>query len=258
MVVSRSEDARMLDPEDQESLPRFLSGQARHHGRQVWLHLLSTQRRWQLAPEWARIETEAAVLEQIGEDYRFLDRQSFSCQGLSFVISRFVHLRTDIPMHLIPGGRGVMGSETGEPGRFSDEGPPQQTLVPAMMIAQFPVTQRQWETIGGPDFRRFSDPERPIERVSWNDSKDWIRRAGGELRLPSEAEWEYACRAGSTTPYFFGASSDEIDQYAWYSQNSDRSTQKVGQKKPNAFGLHDIVWKRQRVVRGRLVGQLRG
>ncbi|MFH1550743.1 MAG: SUMF1/EgtB/PvdO family nonheme iron enzyme, partial [Planctomycetota bacterium] len=78
------------------------------------------------------------------------------------------------------------------------------------------------------------------EEVSWNDAQEFCRKAGGGLRLPSEAEWEYACRAGSTTRWCFGDSENTLREYAWYGDNSGKRTHEVGRNKPNAWGLYDM------------------
>jgi len=99
--------------------------------------------------------------------------------------------------------------------------------------------------------RNFKGDDRPVEQVSWDDCQDFIQKlnalgAGGRFRLPSEAEWEYACRAGSTTRFCFGDSDSGLDAYAWYSGNSGSQTHAVRQKRPNAWGLYDMhgnVWE---------------
>ena len=91
----------------------------------------------------------------------------------------------------------------------------------------------------------------PVERVSWNDAQDFARRlsqqTGKQYRLPSEAEWEYAARAGSSTKWSFGDNESQLGDYAWYNRdNSQFKTQRVAQKRPNAFGIYDMhgnVWE---------------
>ncbi|MEB3232086.1 MAG: formylglycine-generating enzyme family protein [Leptolyngbyaceae bacterium] len=117
----------------------------------------------------------------------------------------------------IPAGTFMMGSPDDEQGRFSSEGPQHRVSVPEFWMGQYPVTQQEWRVVAGfpqvkqeldPDPSRFKGSRRPVERVSWNDALEFCQRltqhTGRTYRLPSEAEWEYACRAGTTTPFHFG------------------------------------------------------
>jgi len=113
------------------------------------------------------------------------------------------------------------------------------------------VTQAQWEAVMGSNPSHFQGrPEHPVERVSWNDVQQFLRQLTerehmGPYRLPTEAEWEYACRAGSTPFYSCDEEADQLQDYGWYG-GSTESTQPVGQKWPNAWGLHDMwgnVWE---------------
>jgi len=112
------------------------------------------------------------------------------------------------------------------------------------------VTQAQYERLTGVNPSEFpGDPNRPVERVSWLDARAFLRKLDelpqdggpyGRYHLPTEAQWEYACRAGTTTDYSFGDAADLLAEYAWYSRNWDGSTRPVGLKLPNAWGLHDM------------------
>ena len=139
-----------------------------------------------------------------------------------------------------PPGSFLMGSPSGEPGRDTDEMPHRVTLTKGFWMAKTPVTQRQWKSVMGDNPSRFKGDDLPVENVSWNDCQEFCRRcreAGVDLRLPTEAQWEYACRAGTTGPY---AGSANLDVMGWYGGNSRQKTHPVGQKQPNAWGLHDM------------------
>lgn len=143
----------------------------------------------------------------------------------------------------IPAGTFTMGNK--------NEGPVHQvTISHEFYMGKYPVIQSQWEAVMGNNPSKFKGFDRPVEQVSWDECQEFIKRlnaAGkGIFRLPTEAEWEYACRAGSTGMFCFGDNEIEMDDYAWYCANSDSQTQPVGKKLPNAWGLHDIhgnVWE---------------
>ena len=133
-----------------------------------------------------------------------------------------------------PPGCFLMGSpeEEGLPGETRHR----VTLTKGFWLAKTEVTQRQWRSVMGTDPSRFKGDNLPVECVDWNDCREFCRRAG--LRLPTEAEWEYACRAGTTGPY---AGTGVPSEMGWYWENSFKaSTHPVGQKCPNAWGLHDM------------------
>ncbi|MDH3598329.1 MAG: formylglycine-generating enzyme family protein [Candidatus Tectomicrobia bacterium] len=150
---------------------------------------------------------------------------------------------------LIPNGTFQMGSTTGD----KDEQPVHQvTISKPFSMGETEVTQAQWQAIMGTNPSLFQgDPKRPVEQVWWDDVQAFIRKLnekeGGNLyRLPTEAEWEYAARAGTTTAYSFGDDASVLGQYAWYKGNAGEKTHPVAQLKPNAWGLYDMhgnVWE---------------
>jgi len=149
----------------------------------------------------------------------------------------------EIEMVYVPGGSFLMGSPDGKGG--DDEHPQHRVTVPSFYIGKYEVTQAQWRAVMGVNPSNFKGDNLPVENVSWNDAKEFCRRlsqmTGKEYRLPTEAEWEYACRAGTTGDY-----AGELDAMAWYNENSGGKTHPVGQKQPNAFGLYDMhgnVWE---------------
>ncbi len=168
--------------------------------------------------------------------------------------------RTGMTFVLVPPGRFTMGSPAAEPGRETEEAAHGVTLTRGFYLGRFEVTQAEWRAVMGTSPSRFAGCDRcPVERVTWHDAKAFLLRLGrlvpGErFRLPTEAEWEYACRAGTTTPFQTGASLDargaNVDgRYPYASGPSSRfrgRTAPVGRYPPNAWGLFDLhgnVWE---------------
>jgi formylglycine-generating enzyme required for sulfatase activity len=145
----------------------------------------------------------------------------------------------------IPAGDFMMGSPIGEPGRRGNEGPQHQVKVsePFYMLAT-EVTQQQYVQLMGVNPSVFKGADSPVEMVSWNDAMQFCRKlsekTGKGITLPTEAQWEYACRAGADTRFSFGDDDELLDSYCWYGINSGTRTHPVGTKKPNAWGLYDM------------------
>jgi formylglycine-generating enzyme required for sulfatase activity len=120
-------------------------------------------------------------------------------------------------------------------------------------LGRYPVTNDEYgRFLASPGYeepkywadRKFNQPDQPVVGVSWNDAEKYAEWAG--LNLPSEAQWEYACRAGTETRYYTGDSEDDLDRAGWYLKNSGAQLPPVGEKEPNAFGLYDMhgnVWE---------------
>jgi formylglycine-generating enzyme required for sulfatase activity len=184
--------------------------------------------------------------------------------------------RVTYAMVPIAGGEFVMGSPPGEKDRKPDEGPQHKVKIPPFWMEQCEVTWNEYELFMYADEEKraratiptdsaadkladaVTHPSKPYVEMSFGMGKDgypaismtqhaankycqWLSAKTGHFyRLPTEAEWEYACRAGTTTAYFFGDDASKLSDYAWYEQNSDSKYQKVGRKKPNPWGLYDI------------------
>jgi len=178
-----------------------------------------------------------------------------------------------VPIH---GGEFVMGSADSEANRKPDEAPPHQVKISPFWMQKFEITWNEYELFMYPDEEKrtrenartdasgdkladaVTHPSKPYVEMSFGMGKDgfpaiamtqhaankycqWLSAKTGEFyRLPTEAEWEYACRAGTTTTYFFGTDGSKLPEYAWFEQNSDFKYQKVGKKKPNPWGLYDM------------------
>jgi formylglycine-generating enzyme required for sulfatase activity len=178
-------------------------------------------------------------------------------------------LRPSLALHMlwIPPGRFWMGSPASEPERYDDEGPQHEVQLQGFFLARTPISQAQWTVVASwPKVKRELDPDpcffkgadRPVERVSWNDAMEFCRRLSQRTKraytLPSEAQWEYACRAGTTTPFHGGDTlSEELANYNGGEAYGDGlkgkawgQTTPVGMFPANAWGLQDMhgnVWE---------------
>jgi formylglycine-generating enzyme required for sulfatase activity len=143
---------------------------------------------------------------------------------------------------LIPPGSFVMGSDLGAD---SDEGPPHGVAITkAFRLGAFEVTQAQWLALMEDNPSQFPGPDSPVDSVTWEQAQEFIRRLNAKegtdrYRLPTEAEWEYAARAGTQGPYYFGDPA-ALGDHAWFAGNSGGTTHVVGLKAANPFGLHDV------------------
>jgi formylglycine-generating enzyme required for sulfatase activity len=139
----------------------------------------------------------------------------------------------------------MMGSPKGEEARYEDEGPRHPVTVAAFDIAQTEVTVAQYRRFRpGRRPERNEGPEQPATNLNWGEAQAYCEHYG--YRLPTEAEWEFAARGGSDTPWSFGSDSSKLAGYAWYLGNSDSKTHAVGEKAANPFGLADMhgnVWE---------------
>ncbi len=150
---------------------------------------------------------------------------------------------------LIQAGTFMMGSPIGEVGRNEGETPHLVTISNRYYLGAYEVTQEQYGEVMGNNPSAFKGAQKAVEMVSWNDAVSFCKKlselpeekaAGREYRLPTEAEWEYACRADSTTTYSFGETAESLGEYAWFGEGREGKTHKVGLKKPNRWGLYDM------------------
>ena len=153
-------------------------------------------------------------------------------------------------MKWCPQGSFLMGSPEDEEGRDYYENQVQVTLSQGFWMAQTQVTQAQWQAVMRNNPSYFRGENLPVEKVSWHEAQEFVSKInasfalpdGMQMTLPTEAQWEYAARAGETGPYSGGT----LDEVAWYIYNNARETNPVGRKKPNAWGLRDMngnVWE---------------
>jgi formylglycine-generating enzyme required for sulfatase activity len=210
---------------------------------------------------------EWVIQRQRSSAYRFVEALPVE-ENLSFFggLAKRLGLRgnsatVELEMVAIPGGTFVMGSPHDEPERYSSEGPQHEVSIESFFMGRYPVTQAQWRAVAAlpqvqrelkTDPSRFKGDDRPVENVSWNDAVEFCARlsaqTGRDYRLPTEAEWEYACRAGTTTPFHFGETiSSELANYGGSAGERRGETTPVEQfGVANAFGLSDMhgnVWE---------------
>lgn len=183
--------------------------------------------------------------QKMEEEERVLKEKEYKVSNIPKTLTE-----RGIKFVLIPAGDFMMGSNA------SGEEPIHKvTIENPFYLGKYPVTQKQWKALMGSnpsEFKGHFKGNNPVENVCWDDIQDFIRMLNlmehtDKYRLPSEAEWEYACRAGTTTRYSFGDSELKLGDYAWYSENSDNKTHPVGKKEPNPWGLYDMhgnVWER--------------
>jgi len=164
----------------------------------------------------------------------------------------FISPSTGMEFILIPAGKFMMGSPSDEKDRDDDKRPVHEvTINNPFYMGKYPVTQKQWEEVMGNNPSYCKGEDHPVEMIPWNEAQEFVVKLNemegtDKYRLPSEAEWEYSCRAGAQTKYSFGDDESKLNEYAWYGINSGSETHPVGQKKPNSWGLYDIqgnVWE---------------
>ena len=157
--------------------------------------------------------------------------------------SEYRHRKTGIVFVSLPGGKFWMGAQKADPSGQNydpeaedDEGPVHEVTLSPFLIGKHEVTQGQWKAVMGSNpFHFKGDDDRPVENVSFKDIQEFEAKTG--LRLSTEAEWEYACRARTATPI---AGTGKLDDMGWYDENSGGESHPVGKKAPNKFGLHDM------------------
>ena len=176
--------------------------------------------------------------------------------GSSSAFFRLIWQDITLPDQLvwIPPGQFVMGSPDDESGRFMDEGPAHTTDVPhGFWISRYEVTQKNYKELMGENPSSTEDsPDLPVNRVTWHEAVEYCKRltnaegsigrlpSGYVYRLPTETEWEYACRAGAKGAYSYGDSADSLSEYGWWAGNSGNQPEPVGKLKPNTWGLYDM------------------
>jgi len=188
----------------------------------------------------AAMEKEAAgkhVAERL-VGFEFVGLETFSCGGQTHEMALFEHERTGLGFALIPAGSFDMGSKSSESGRKPDEERHRVTLTRPFLMCRTEVTQDAWNAVRSKNPSEFQGGQLPVETVTMIDVGRFLSRA--KVKLPTEAQWEYACRGGTGRAYCFGNDAGKLGDYGWHEGNSGGRTNPVARKKPNAFGLYDM------------------
>jgi formylglycine-generating enzyme required for sulfatase activity len=235
---------RLLDAGDLSAWPdlaRDLERRADGESAARALGLLHAQGHVEEAAQWLARVTDTPALQNL--------RAQMLAQSEGWPLGKLRALTRDLlraDFRLIPAGSFLMGSSAGEEGRNHNERQHAVEITQPFLLKTTPVTQAQWLALMGDNPAAFQgDDRRPIEQVSWEDAARFCAalsaQTGGMYTLPTEAQWEYACRAGTTTARY-----GDLDAIAWYSKNANGSTQPAAQEQPNAWGLSDMlgnVWE---------------
>ena len=151
----------------------------------------------------------------------------------------------NIDMVAVQGGVFAMGCTSEQDHDcWEDENPVHQVSLGDFYMGKYEITQAQWKIVMGNNPSFFKGDDLPVENVCWNDVQEFIRKlnvqTGKQYRLPTEAEWEYACRGGARSAHYKYSGSNTVDSVAWYWSNSDKKTCAVGAKSPNELGIYDM------------------
>jgi hypothetical protein len=227
-----------------------LLSKAEKQGPSALFNCLRNRRLWNSTEIQIQDLAIKAVAKQLGDFYQWVSTRTYECAGQATRIATF-RFRIDmsvvdhkeagvlqrvfdkspplqVELNLIPGGRYKIGSKRSIP-------------IAPFLMGRAPIIQRAWDLFEPGDQRRIDNPELAIHGLSWEDADLWLVRAGQGLRLPSEAEWEYACRAGTTGDFYWGPSLNK--DHCWMADNSDERPQvsQAHRDKVNAFGLQDTL-----------------
>ncbi|MDF1661270.1 MAG: formylglycine-generating enzyme family protein [Planctomycetota bacterium] len=233
------------DPDNQSLIDQIYALKGRLEGPKVYIDLLTDRALWLKSSSALQDDAIRALSLKLEGQFQWLDTRLYDCGDQSFRIAAFRHKRTGCVLNLLPGGSFTRGQSWQRPETHL------KIEVPPLLIGRFPVTQREWQAVADEDEDEFRASNLPMNLVSWNDVQEWLLKTGG-LVLPAADHWEYACRAGTQTEFYWGDEMD--DSYCWHSEHPDLSraqdalapTIHYDAKKWNAFGLVDMagnIWE---------------
>ena len=245
---------RESDPLNPDLRLRYHHAVARVYGDST-LPLLNSRKEWNEADPVLQDAAIGAVSRRLGVHYELDHVGVYNCNGLRHRIATFIHRESHIPFMLIPGGGFRMGTSDLEaemaycerfvydlvPEEYEDESPTRWITLKPFLISRSMLLQKEWKSIASSPNTRWKDEEQPCFGLSWLDGQRWLTMNEGGFRFPKEEEWEYACRSGSSSRFFWGDDMDE--NFCWYSENSEARPHSPAehQRRGNAFGLIDML-----------------
>jgi formylglycine-generating enzyme required for sulfatase activity len=217
------------------STPPVTTSSARATTAAASREILTDLRRWDTATSASRRAAAEDVARRL-PDFALSRMETFSCGGQTHEVAIYSHAKSGLEFVLVPVGTFQMGSPETEFHRGEREVRHVVTLTHPFLVSRTETTQTVWTRVTGTDPAEHRNTNCPVENVSWRDVQAFCDDC--RVRLPTEAEWEYACRAGSTTAFAYG--DERLGECGWYEINSGNSTHPVGEKRSNAFGLFDM------------------
>jgi hypothetical protein len=248
------------DPFDFEAQVKLLQLRSKVEGESIYFEPLNDRLVWNQTPEVVQDVVIKKVEDTLGSSFSHEKTKHYSCGGVSHRIATFSFLlgkrrkkRTGvsrlfgryaifdndvfIELNLIPGGQFQMGSND-----FLHEQPIHEVQIRSpFLMSVFPVTQLVWDSLNGNDERTHFEEALPIDKISYSDIRLWLNELSEGFRIPSESEWEFSCRSGTQTKYFWGDTEDL--SFCWTFENASHDPMPVlqHQNKTNAFGLVDMI-----------------
>jgi formylglycine-generating enzyme required for sulfatase activity len=258
--VKYGDDIRFLrrqlesDPQNPDLLLRYHHSVARVYGEST-LSLLYSRKKWNKADQVLQDAAIGAVSRRLGVDYELTGVDNYQCNKQTHRLASFVHRQSQVTFSLLPGGGFSMGSSDLEaelsycerfiydlvPEEYEDESPARWITLKPFLLSRTMLLQGQWQKVTRGSNRDWRDAQLPCFGMSWVDCQRWLEMVGAGFRFPFEDEWEYGCRAGSGSRFFWG--DDMKEEYCWYSENSDSQphSPEEHQHQSNAFGLVDML-----------------